>query len=151
MCAHGVAVMVNAFTRRIHGSHLGRSLDQSLTLTALHRALVHHPLEVHHSDQAVQYMALAYVQTLQPVIAQISMAEAGAAWHAKRGYAGCLIRAIREEEVDLSDNQDYSNARRQLGRSLDDVYVHKRIHSSLAYRTRADFEDPRCRKRGDGC
>ena len=49
--------------------------------------------------QGVQYAALAYVQRLQQVDAQISMAERGAAWHAKRGYAERLIRTIKEERV----------------------------------------------------
>jgi transposase InsO family protein len=130
---------MDVFTRSIRGWHLGRGLDQSLTLIALQRALIHHIPEIHHSDQGVQYAALAYVQMLQQVNAQVSMAEAGAAW--QNGYAERLIRTIKEEEVDLSDYQDYNDARRQLGRFLDEVYIHKRIHSSLGYLTPAEFED----------
>ena len=70
---------------------------------------------------------------------QISMAEAGGAW--QNGYAERLIRTIKEEEVDLSDHEDYNDAIRQLGRFLDEVYMHKRIHSSLGYLTPAEFED----------
>jgi transposase InsO family protein len=140
-----LAVIMDVFTRCIRGWHLGRSLDQSLTLTALHRALVHHTPEIHHSDQGVQYAALAYVQMLQQVNAQISMAEVGAAW--QNGYAERLIRTIKEEEVDLSDYQDYNDARRQLGRFLGEVYIHKRIHSSLGYLTPAEFEDQWWRER----
>lgn len=134
-----LAVIMDVFTRCIRGWHLGRGLDQSLTLIALQRALVDHTPEIHHSDQGVQYAALAYVQRLQQVDAQISMAERGAAW--QNGYAERLIRTIKEEEVDLSDYQDYNDARRQLGRFLDEVYIHKRIHSSLGYLTPAEFED----------
>jgi transposase InsO family protein len=134
-----LAVIMDVFTRSIRGWHLGRGLDQSLTLIALQRALIHHIPEIHHSDQGVQYAALAYVQMLQQVNAQVSMAEAGAAW--QNGYAERLIRTIKEEEVDLSDYQDYNDARRQLGRFLDEVYIHKRIHSSLGYLTPAEFED----------
>jgi len=134
-----LAVIMDVFTRCIRGWHLGRGLDQSLTLIALQRALVDHTPEIHHSDQGVQYAALAYVQRLQQVDAQISMAERGAAW--QNGYAERLIRTIKEEEVDLSDYQDYNDARRQLGRFLNEVYIHKRIHSSLGYLTPAEFED----------
>ena len=134
-----LAVIMDVFTRCIRGWHLGRGLDQSLTLIALQRALVDHTPEIHHSDQGVQYAALAYVQRLQQVDAQISMAERGAAW--QNGYAERLIRTIKEEEVDLSDYQDYNDACRQLGRFLDEVYIHKRIHSSLGYLTPAEFED----------
>jgi putative transposase len=45
-----------------------------------------------------------------------------------------------EEEVDLSEYEDYTDAVRQLGRFLDEVYMHKRIHSSLGYLTPAEFE-----------
>ena len=69
---------------------------------------------------------------------RISMAEVGQAW--QNGYAERLMRTIKEEEVDLSDYVDYTNAYRQLGRFLDEVYIHKRIHSSLGYLTPAEFE-----------
>ena len=135
-----LAVIMDVFTRGIRGWHLGRSLDHSLTLTALQRALAKHPApEIHHSDQGVQYAATAYIQILQDANVQISMAEAGEAW--QNGYAERLIRTIKEEEVDLSEYIDYNDAYRQLGRFLDDVYMHKRIHSSLGYLTPAEFEE----------
>jgi len=70
---------------------------------------------------------------------QISMAEVGEAW--QNSYAERLIRTIKEEEVDLSEYLDYHDAYRQLGRFLDDMYMHKRIHSSLGYLTPAEFEE----------
>jgi putative transposase len=134
-----LAVIMDVFTRGIRGWHLGRSLDQSLTLLALQRALAHHTPEIHHSDQGVQYAATAYTQLLLEAKVQISMAEVGEAW--QNGYAERLIRTIKEEEVDLSDYEDYNDTIRQLGRFLDQVYMHKRIHSSLGYLTPAEFED----------
>jgi hypothetical protein len=47
-----LAVIMDVFTRSIRGWHLGRSLDQSLTLIALDRALAGHTPETHHSDRA---------------------------------------------------------------------------------------------------
>ena len=133
-----LAVLMDVFTRCIRGWHLGRSLDQSLTLRALEQALAQHTPEVHHSDQGVQYAAIAYTARLQQAGVQISMAEVGAAW--QNGYAERLMRTIKEEEVDLSEYEDYTDAVRQLGRFLDEVYMHKRIHSSLGYLTPAEFE-----------
>jgi transposase InsO family protein len=52
-----------------------------------------------------------------------------------------LIRTIKEEAVDLSDYQDYHDAYQQIGRFLDDVYMRKRIHSSLGYLTPIEFEN----------
>jgi transposase InsO family protein len=134
-----LAVIMDMFTRSIRGWHLGRGLDQSLTLIALDRALAEHAPEIHHSDQGIQYAATAYIQMLRAVNAEISMAESGEAW--QNGYAERLIRTIKEEEVDLSDYEDYNDAVSQLGRFLNDVYIHKRIHSSLGYLTPAEFEE----------
>ena len=134
-----LAVIMDVFTRGIRGWHLGRNLEHTLTLVALQRALVKYPApEIHHSDQGVQYAATAYTQVLQAAQVQISMAEPGAAW--QNGYAERLIRTIKEEEVDLSEYLDYHDAYQQLGSFLDDVYMHKRIHSSLGYLTPAEFE-----------
>ena len=47
---------------------------------------------------------------------------------------------IKEEEVELSDYQNYQDAYDQIGRFLDDVYRHRRVHSSLGYLTPAEFE-----------
>jgi transposase InsO family protein len=133
-----LAVIMDVFTRAIRGWHLGRHLDQELTLTALRRALQTHTPEIHHSDQGLQYAATAYTDLLTSVKAQISMAEVGQAW--QNGYAERLMRTLKEEEVDLSDYEDYAEAYRHIGRFLDQVYMHKRIHSALGYLTPAEFE-----------
>jgi putative transposase len=133
-----LAVLMDVYTRSIRGWHLSRHLDQTLTLTALRRALAQHRPDIHHSDQGVQYAALAYVQTLRDVGAQISMAAVGEA--TENGYAERLMRTIKEEEVTLHDYQDFHDAYRHLGHFLAAVYQHERIHSALGYLTPAEFE-----------
>ena len=133
-----LAVIMDVYTRSIRGWHLGRGLDHSLTLTALHMALKTHCPEIHHSDQGVQYAATAYTDTLHVHAIQISLADVGAAW--QNGYAERLMRTIQDEEVDLSEYEDYHDAWQQLGQFLDEVYMHKRIHSSLGYLTPVEFE-----------
>ena len=66
------------------------------------------------------------------------MAEVGQS--AQNGYAERVIRTIKEEEVYLNDYRDLQDAREQIGRFIDDVYLSKRIHSSLGYLTPAEFE-----------
>ncbi len=134
-----LAVLMDVFTRRIRGWELGRSLDQGLTLAALRRAMRggRRP-EVHHSDQGVQYAATAYTDLLARRGVAISMAAVGKP--EENGFAERLMRTIKEEEVDLSEYQDFGDAHRQLGRFLDDVYNRKRIHSSLGYLTPREFE-----------
>jgi putative transposase len=139
-----LAVLMDVFTRLIRGWHLGRSLDGALTLTALERALAGHRPAIHHSDQGVQYAATGYVDQLHQVGAQISMAAIGEP--RENGYAERLMRTIKEEEVELSEYQDFDDAYRQLGRFLDAVYNVKRIHSALGYLTPAEFEQQWRRK-----
>lgn len=143
-----LAVMMDVFTRCIRGWHLSRSLAQELTLTALQRALQGHTPEIHHSDQGVQYAATAYTDLLKSVNVHISMAEVGEAW--QNGYAERLVRTIKEEEVDLSEYEDYADAYHHLGRFLDEVYMLKRIHSALGYLTPAEFESQWLREQAAG-
>jgi transposase InsO family protein len=133
-----LAVVMDVFTRSIRGWFLSRQLDQELTLMALRRALQDRVPQIHHSDQGVQYAAAAYTDLLQAHGVQISMAEVGQAW--QNGYAERLMKTIKEEEVDLSDYQDYWDAYHQIARFLEDVYMRKRIHSSLGYLTPVEFE-----------
>lgn len=133
-----LAVLMDVFTRAIRGWNLGRSLEGTLSLLALRRALSGGRPEIHHSDQGVQYAATAYVDLLGERGSAISMAEVGKP--EENGFAERLMRTIKEEEVDLSEYEDLADARRQLGRFLDDVYNTKRIHSSLGYLTPAEYE-----------
>ena len=94
--------------------------------------------ELHHSDQGVQYAATADVDLLKGREVKISMASVGEP--EENGYAERLMRTIKEEEVDLSEYEDFGDAMKGLGRFLDDVYNRERIHSSLGYLTPSEFE-----------
>jgi len=133
-----LAIVLDIFTRIIRGWALGRSLEGELTLTALRLALQKGCPAIHHSDQGVQYAASAYVDLLLAQPVQISMAAVGKA--EENGYAERFMRTIKEEEVDLSDYNDFADAYEQIGRFIDEVYQTKRIHSSLGYLTPAEFE-----------
>ncbi len=133
-----LAVLLDVFTRRVRGWHLGRSLEGSLALTALDRALRRGTPAIHHSDQGVQYAATRYVERLAGRGVAVSMAAVGKP--EENGFAERLMRTIREEEIALTEYADVADARRQLGRFLDAVYNRKRIHSVLGYLTPAEFE-----------
>ena len=134
-----LAVWMDVFTRCVRGGHLGRGLDQELTIVALGRAYERGRPEVHHSDQGVPYAATASVELLIGRGVEISMARVGGP--EENGYAERWMRTI-QEEVDLSEYEDFADAWRQLGRFLDEVYNGKRIPSSLGYLTPAEFEGP---------
>ena len=75
-------------------------------------------------------MAIAYTQMLQNVNGDISMAGKGKA-PGRMDTPERLTRIIKEEEGELPACEDHHDALRQLGRFLDEVHMHKRIHSSL--------------------
>jgi len=133
-----LAIIMDVFTRALRGWCLSRTLDQELTLTALKASLMKNKPDIHHSDQGVQYAAHAYIDLLKVHDIRISMAAVGKA--EENGYAERVIRTIKEEEVDLSEYLDFADAARQIGHFIEDVYMTKRIHSSLGYLTPAEFE-----------
>jgi putative transposase len=132
-----LAVLMDVYTRQLRGWELSRSLDGTLTRSALERGLANAQPELHHSDQAVQYAATDYADRLKALQIQISMAAVGKP--EENPHAERLIRTIKEEEVYLSDYHNFTEAYQQLGHFLNDVYNHKRIHSALGYLTPAEF------------
>jgi hypothetical protein len=56
------------------------------------------------------------------------------------GYAERLMRTIKEEEVDVSEYRDYHDVYQHIGQFIEDVYMHKWVHSALGYLTAAEFE-----------
>jgi transposase InsO family protein len=133
-----LAVRMDVLTRAIRGWHPGRYLDKTPTLTALQRAPLRATPDMHHSAQGVRYAASAYIDPLITHRVAIRMAEVGEP--TQHGYAGRLMRTIQEEAVEFSEYVDYAEAYRQIGRFLDQVYMHKRIHSALGYLTPVEFE-----------
>lgn len=133
-----LAILLDIFTRGLRGWNLGRTLSSDLAVVALERALSKGKPEIHHSDQGIQYAAHGYVERLQDLGVQISMAAVGQP--TENPYAERVIRTIKEEEVYLADYEDFADAYRRIGRFIEDVYQTKRIHSSLGYLTPAEFE-----------
>lgn len=133
-----LAVVLDIFTRVIRGWYLGLTLDQELSLNALRSALTSGVPAIHHSDQGVQYAAYAYTDLLKAHNVSISMAAVGKA--EENGYVERLMRTIKEEEVDLSEYLDFQDVLNQIGHFIEDVYMTKRIHSSLGYLTPVEFE-----------
>jgi transposase InsO family protein len=133
-----LAIVLDVYTRSVRGWQLSTACDTELTLAALRMGLADRVPEIHHSDQGGNYAAHGYIDEFRKYQIQISMATVGKA--EENGYAERFMRTVKEEEVDLSDYDDFADARQQIGQFIQDVYNQKRIHSSLGYLTPAEFE-----------
>jgi putative transposase len=137
-----LAVVLDAFSRRVIGWALGRTLEASLAIEALRMALVErHPAPglVHHSDRGVQYASLDYTEILKQHKATISMSR-------KRNpydNAACesFMKTLKYEEVYRNEYRDFHDARSSIGEFLERVYNQTRLHSALGYVSPVEFED----------
>ena len=136
-----LAVVLDAFSRRVVGWELGESLQASLVLQALNRALADRPVPaglIHHSDQGVQYASVELVDRLLECGFQISMSRKGSPW--ENGRVESFMKTLKAEEVSLKQYRNREEARRSIGHFLEEVYNQRRLHSALGYLPPAEFE-----------
>lgn len=136
-----LAVILDAYSRRVVGWALGRTLEAQLTVAALEMAwLARKPSAglVHHSDRGVQYASLDYTQLLQQHGIAISMSRKGNPYD----NAACesFMKTLKYEEVYRNEYNDFADAYTRIGDFLEQVYNQKRLHSALGYQSPAQFE-----------
>jgi transposase InsO family protein len=137
-----LAVVLDAYSRRVIGWALGRTLEAHLAVEALRMALIERnppPGLVHHSDRGVQYASLDYTAMLKQHQAIISMSRKGNPYD----NAACesFMKTLKYEEVYRNEYRDFQEAQARLGEFLDRVYNQKRLHSALGYLPPAEFEN----------
>jgi len=147
-----LAVVLDAFSRRVIGWALDRTLEDVLTLSALGMALKQrHPQPglVHHSDRGVQYASTDYTGLLGQHGIRISMSRRGNPYD--NAKAESFIKTLKYEEVYRQEYRDLAEARVSIGRFLEKTYNQKRLHSALGYRPPTEFEqglpEPRAKVR----
>lgn len=136
-----LAIVLDAFSRRVVGWELGEDLRAELALRALDRALADRQIEagiVHHSDRGVQYCCSAYVEKLQAHGFIISMSRTGNPYD--NAKAESFMKTLKTEEVYLKQYRDQEDARASIQQFIEEVYNRKRLHSSLGYRSPHTFE-----------
>jgi transposase InsO family protein len=136
-----LAVILDAFSRRVIGWALDRTMEDSLTLSALQMALSRRVVEpelVHHSDRGSQYASLDYTNLLKENGIVISMSRKGNPWD----NAACesFMKTLKHEEVHRNEYRDLTEARAEIREFLEKVYNQKRLHSALGYVPPAEFE-----------
>lgn len=136
-----LAVILDAYSRRVIGWELSDSLVAELAVGALRKALKGRRLAsglVHHSDRGVQYASHEYADLLRAHGVQISMSRRGNPYD--NAQAESFMKTLKYEEVYRSDYHDQRDVRNGVGRFLEKVYNEKRLHSALRYVPPAEFE-----------
>jgi putative transposase len=136
-----LAVLLDAYSRRVVGWALSRRIDSELVITALERALAERePMAgwIHHSDRGVQYACGEYVKRLEAAGARMSMSAKGTP--RENAQAERFFRTLKEEEVYLHEYETYEESEQSIGQFIEAVYNEKRLHSALGYRSPTEFE-----------
>lgn len=136
-----LAVVLDAYSRRVIGWALDRTLEDELTLSALQMALDHRlPAAglVHHSDRGIQYASADYTALLKNQQITISMSRKGNPYD----NAACesFMKTLKYEEVYRQEYRDLAEARASIRQFLEKIYNQKRLHSALGYLPPAEFE-----------
>ncbi len=137
-----LAVVLDAYSRRVIGWELGRTLEAELAIRALQMAMSGRDWKaeelIHHSDRGVQYASGHYTQLLEQGEILISMSRRGNPYDNAR--AERFMRTLKQEEVYGTDYRDLEDARIRIGEFLEQVYNRQRLHSALRYLTTEEFE-----------
>jgi transposase InsO family protein len=136
-----LAVVIDAFSRRVTGWALDRTMEDDLTIAALRVALAMRrppPGLVHHSDRGSQYASGDYTDLLKEHGCQLSMSHKASPWE----NAGCesWMKTLKYEEVYRQEYRDLEEARASIERFIEKVYNQKRLHSALGYLPPVEFE-----------
>ena len=136
-----LAVVLDAYSRRVVGWALGRTLQAELALTALRMAVAERrPAAglVHHSDRGVQYACGTYTALLAEHGIRGSMSRVGNPYD--NAFAESFIKTLKYEEVYRNKYADLAEATASIGEFIDQVYNRQRLHSALGYRSPLEFE-----------
>jgi putative transposase len=137
-----LAVVIDAFSRRVVGWAVEVHLRATLAVTALQMALeARRPQAgqlIHHSDRGVQYACAEYTALLAARGIQPSMSRVGSPYD--NAQAESFMSTLKREEVDGRAYRTAQEARRSIGSFIEEIYNRQRLHSALNYLAPADFE-----------
>lgn len=137
-----LAVILDAFSRKVVGWAMADHLRAELALAALEMALAtRRPAPgglVHHSDRGIQYACGDYIERLEAAAIQPSMSRPGCPYD--NAMAESFMKTLKQEEVDAADYRDLAHATAAIGDFIEAVYNTERLHSALDYLSPAEFE-----------
>ena len=137
-----LAAVLDMYSRRIIGWAMSARIDQPLVSAALKMALTHRkpaPGAIHHSDQGVQYTSKAYQQELRDAGFLVSMSRKGMPYD--NAVMESFFSSLKLEVTHHRHYDDHDQARAELFDYIEVFYNRQRMHSSLGYRSPAEFEN----------
>ena len=138
-----LAALLDTYSRRIVGWAMSIYRDEALVTAALHMALTRRNLPdapglIHHTDRGSQYTADDYQALLKVAHIQISMSGKGDPYD--NAMMESFFSTLRAELTDLQRFPTRQAARTAVFEFIEVFYNRQRLHSSLGYRSPADFE-----------
>ncbi len=137
-----LAVILDAYSRRVVGWSLADHLRTALALDALEMALSGREITagalIHHSDRGVQYASGDYVARLDAIGILPSMSRLGCPYD--NAMAESFMKTLKTEEVEGQAYRNITEARDNIGAFIEQVYNRQRLHSALDYRSPEEFE-----------
>jgi putative transposase len=136
-----LAVVLDAFSRKVVGWELARTMTARLTIMALERAVAERqpsPGLVHHSDRGVQYASADYIRILRSHGMWPSMSRPANPYD----NAACesFMKTLKREEIYANKYRDIADLRAHIEEFIDHYYNRQRLHSALGYKTPEEFE-----------
>jgi putative transposase len=142
-----LAFILDVYSRRIVGWAMKDHLKAELVVDALRMAVWRRkpsPGLVHHSDQGVQYTSLSFSERLGEVGITPSMGRTGTALD--NAMAESFVSTLKAELVSNLKFPSRQAAKTAIFEYLETFYNTRRLHSSLGYRSPADFEEDRIKE-----
>jgi putative transposase len=139
-----LAVVLDAYSRKVVGWALDQRLDSTLAVGALRQAIDARqpaPGLVHHSDRGVQYASTAYAELLAEHRIVPSMSRAGNPYD--NAQCESFIKTLKQEEVYTRRYRDRADLEAHIEQFIERYYNRKRLHSALDYQTPEAFEGGR--------